>query len=189
DAISTLGMKHLMRDMQPLAVPAEQQGGDANTLAEQHFAIVDGVGLGGEGTAMFRLLIGALDAERVEQRRRAAVEDLDVKGQVHVAVGVDPVRTHDRFVFAEGRREWQIGLARHVPRPADRSLAKGAAQLSFGFGTAVINRPAFFQALKPPSRWQTGVSPMRCSANVASAERQPLAQKNTNFLPEEKIGL
>ena len=36
--------------------------------------------------------------------------------------------------------------------------------------------PSSFHAVKPPPMWQTFSMPMRCTACVANAERQPLAQ-------------
>ena len=52
-----------------------------------------------------------------------------------------------------------------------------------------VGPPASFQALKPPSTWATGLSPMSCAVLAASAERRPPAQKNTNLLSSAKIGL
>ena len=52
-----------------------------------------------------------------------------------------------------------------------------------GFGTiGATGPPAAFQAPKPPARWLTFSSPMSCTVFVASAERQPLAQKKTKRL-------
>src|SRR6185312_3694975 len=48
----------------------------------------------------------------------------------------------------------------------------------------VTGAPAAFQALKPPPIWATGVNPISWTVLVASAERQPAAQKKTYSLPD-----
>jgi hypothetical protein len=47
--------------------------------------------------------------------------------------------------------------------------------------------PAARQAPKPPAMWATGFKPIRCATSVASAERWPAAQKNTNRLSSAKM--
>jgi len=47
---------------------------------------------------------------------------------------------------------------------------------------------AFFQAVKPPSKWHTLGTPILWRVCVANAERQAEAQYNTNRLPSPKIG-
>ena len=49
--------------------------------------------------------------------------------------------------------------------------------------------PAIFHAPKPPMMWATGLRPMSCATLVASTERMPPAQKNTNFLSWPKTSL
>ena len=61
---------------------------------------------------------------------------------------------------------------------------------AFGFCSRVsTGPPASHQAVKPPPMWQTGARPMSCAALAASAERQPMEQKNTNRLPDWKMSL
>lgn len=56
---------------------------------------------------------------------------------------------------------------------------------AFGFCSRVsTGPPASRQAVKPPPMWQTGARPMSRTALAASAERQPMEQKNTNRLPD-----
>src|SRR5436309_3292998 len=60
----------------------------------------------------------------------------------------------------------------------------------FGLGIgSSTGAPDFFHSEKPPLMCATGLSPIRCAVCAASAERQPPAQKNTNFLSSANCGL
>ena len=80
--------------------------------------------------------------------------------------------------------DMSLGLA--ASRPPPLGICAGYQVLG---ATGSTGAPAFFQAPKPPSIWHTGVKPMSCAVLVASAERRPPAQKNTNLLPELKNSL
>src|SRR5688572_3206530 len=58
----------------------------------------------------------------------------------------------------------------------------------FFASTFSIAPPASRHAVKPPPMWATGVRPISCATLAATADRQPLAQWNTNFLSSWKIG-
>ena len=84
-------------------------------------------------------------------------------------------------------RRWCGG--RSVSPSTHNPRRKAEYSAYFFFVPGSTGRPAAFHAVKPPSMCLTGSSPMSCAVLVASAERQPPAQKNTKLLPEAKNGL
>ena len=65
----------------------------------------------------------------------------------------------------------------HTPGPLSHdALAADQARHLRLRSYASVGPPAFFQAVYPPSTWQTRSSPIRCATSVASAERQSRLQ-------------
>ena len=61
--------------------------------------------LDNEGSVVGGILIFEADADRLEQRVGGVVEQHDVIGEVHMAVGVDPLRQYLALVLVERRRD------------------------------------------------------------------------------------
>ncbi len=118
---------------------------------------------------------GALRQRHLRIRRQELAEpvrDRRTEGAVGVEEGV-PGR--DGFGRGGGGRE-------------SGSVLEGGAHPFFSTGST--GPPASTQARKPPPTCATASRPSSCAVRVASAERQPLWQKNTKRFPaSEKNGL
>ena len=100
-------------------------------------------------------------------------------------------RVPDAFRMTRGMLEFWIDPESPYFKPifaADKKFVFFCAGCAFGSGCSMAP-PASRQAPKPPAICATGFSPMRLAVAAASAERQPPAQKNTNFLSSAKTGL
>src|SRR3984893_12294025 len=97
--------EHLVREVQALAVTPEDLRRDPPPLADQQLAFIEIVRLGDKGAVVGGVLISAANADGLEQRVGGVVEQRDVIGEVHMAVGVDPLRQYLAFVLVERRRD------------------------------------------------------------------------------------
>ena len=104
-ALTVRDHEHLVRQMQALAVHAEDLRADAHAITEQQLALVQIMRLDHKGAVAGAVLVLAADADGVEQRIGRVVEQHRVIGEVHVVVGVDPLAQNLAFVTLEGRRD------------------------------------------------------------------------------------
>ncbi len=96
-ALSAGEREHLVPEIEPLLVGAEDPGGDSHPRPNQQLAFVAIVGFGDEGAQLLVAAIVEAEPEFVEQHIGRLVEQHGVVGQVHVAVVVDPLGTHFAF--------------------------------------------------------------------------------------------
>ena len=87
--------------MQPLAVRAQQPGVDANAIAETYLSLVDRMGFRREAGIARPFPVIVADPKMGVKLISREIEDHDVKSQIQMAVGVDPLGTDDIFVFED----------------------------------------------------------------------------------------
>src|SRR6185312_1138524 len=85
------GVVHALNEVHALGIEIDQLGGDAQAVALLYLALVGDMHLGGEGGDARSPYGLAVDAHRQVEFVQSEVERLDVIGNIHVAVVVDPV--------------------------------------------------------------------------------------------------
>ena len=113
DAMAALGMEHLVEVVQPLGVRAQQMRHHTHPLAHPHLALVQRVRLGGERRVAGGIAIRLADAQHVVQQVRRLIEQHDVIGQVHMAVGIDPLGQDHAFELRQFHRRASLLTKRH----------------------------------------------------------------------------
>ena len=76
--------------MHALDVEAQQPGGDADGIAQQELALIGDVHLGGEGGAPGHSHMLRREPDLLIDLVEGLVEGLQISGDVHMAVDVDP---------------------------------------------------------------------------------------------------
>ena len=109
DALAIAAAMHLVCDVQPLAVDADDPDGQAQFLADDGLSQIAQVRLHRVDAAP-RLAVGLVDADQAEQGIRSIPEDEQVGRLAHVAVVVRPGRYDRTRVHRKRRTDGRIWI-------------------------------------------------------------------------------
>lgn len=104
-AFSAGDAKHLVRQVQALAIGPDDLADDAEPLANQHFTLVEIVGLADKSSMICPALVVPADPDRIKQQVGGTIEQHGVVGEVHMTVQINPFGQNFALVTIERRRD------------------------------------------------------------------------------------